>query len=232
MNTFLMILFITLCVGSAATFIYMRIVHVGLHAFWAKLAASSLFVIGGFFALMMKDVVKDYMLFILMGLFFGMIGDALLELKLVYRPHDKQYTNGGITAFSLGHIFYVVGLSIYASAVKSIVVPIFVSLALGSVIATILLVNSNNLGIDFGDHKTPAYVYSFVTSIAVAYSIALAVLVPSLWFVAVALVLFLVSSLILSLIYWGGKSSNAMNIANLTGYYVAQILIMIALFVL
>ena len=232
MNTFLMVLFITLCVGSAAAFIYLRIAHVGLHAFWGKLVASILFVMGGFFALLMKDAVKAYMLYILMGLFFGMIGDALLELKLVYRPHDRQYTNGGIAVFSIGHIFYVIGLSIYAAAVKEIVVPIFVSLAIGSVISTIILVNSSNMGVNFGVHKTLAYVYSFILSISAVYSVALAVLVPALWVFAIGLVFFLVSDLILSLIYWGGKNTNGMNIANLSTYYVAQILIMITLFLI
>ena len=232
MNTFLMILFITLCVGSASAFIYMRIVHVGLHAFWAKLVASALFVVGGFVALIMKDNAPDYMFFILLGLFFSMVGDLLNELKVVYRPHEKQYTTGSIAVFGLGLIMYVIGLSMVASASKSVVVPIFVSLALGSVTATILLVNSSNVGMDFGTHKSSVFAYTFVVSIATAYTIALAVLLPALWMFAVGMLLFLVSNVLFAFINWAFKVSNKMNIVNLSAYYVAQILIMITLFVL
>jgi len=230
MNTFLMILFITLCVGSAAAFIYLRITHVGLHGFWGKLVASALFVIGGFAALMMKTVASTYMYFILLGLFFGMIGDALLELKLIYRPHDRQYTNAGILSFSLGHVCYIIAISLFADATKDILVPVFVSLAIGAVLASIIIVNSGNLGVRFGVHKIPAYCYTFILCITAVYAVALAILIPKLWIVAIGLIFFLISDLILSLIYWGGRNTNVMNIVNLSTYYVAQILIMIFLF--
>lgn len=231
MKTFLMILFIALCVGSAAAFIYLRITHVGLHGFWSKLVASALFVVGAFAAIIVRGGVHDSLYYVVLGLFFGMIGDALLELKLVYRPHDKQYTNAGILAFSLCHVCYIIGFSMYAGISKSVVVPAFVSLAIGAVLATIIIVNSPNLGVDFGAHKMPAYAYSFIVCISAVYGVALAILVPRLWIVAIGLVLFLVSDLVLSLIYWGCRNTNTMNIINLSTYYLAQILIMIFLFI-
>lgn len=232
MNIFLMILFITLCVGSASAFIYMRIAHVGLQAFWAKLTASALFVVGGFIALMMKDNAPNYMFFILLGLFFGMIGDLLNELKLVYRPHEKQYMTGSLAMFGLGHVMYIIGLTMVASASKAIVVPIFVSLAIGSVVATILLVNSTNVGMDFNVHKSSVFAYTFLLSITSAYAVALAVLLPALWMFAIGMILFLASNVVFAFINWAFKISNTMNIVNLSTYYVAQILIMITLFVL
>lgn len=232
MNTFLMILFITLCVGSASAFIYMRINHVGLHAFWAKLVASALFVVGGFVAIMMKTNAPDCLSFILLGLFFCMIGDLLNELKIVYRPHEKQYMTGSLVVFALAQVMFVIGLTVLVAASKSVVVPIFVSLALGSVVATILLVNSNNVGLEFNAHKSAVFAYTFLVSIVTAYTIALAVLLPTLWIFAVGMVLFLVSNVVFAFINWGLKNSNTIHIVNLSAYYVAQILIMITLFVL
>jgi hypothetical protein len=233
MNTFLMILFITLCVGSASAFIYMRVTHVGLQAFWTKLAASGLFVVGGFVAIMMKTTVSPYMLFILLGLLSCMIGDLFNELKIVYRPHEKQYMTGIIATFALGVVMFLVGLTnaVVASG-QSIVVPIFVSLALGAVVATILIVNSNNVGMDFNVHKSAVFAYTFLVSIATAYTISLAVLLPVLWVFAAGMIFFLVSNVIFAFINWGLKESNTVTIVNLSTYYVAQILIMITLFVL
>ena len=230
MNTFLMILFIVLCVASASLFIYLRTAHVGLHGFWGKVVASALFVIGGFSALIMKETTATYMYFIVLGLFLSMIGDMLLELKVIYRPHEYQYTNGGIVAFALGHTCYIIALTLFASASKDIIVPVFVSLAIGAVLATIIVVNSKNMGIDFSQHKGPVTAYSFILCIDFVYSVALSFLIPSLWIVAAGLLLFLVSDLFLSFIYWGNKNNNVMNILNLSFYYVAQILIMTFLF--
>ena len=125
MSTFLMILFITLSVASAALFIYLRIAHVGLRGFWGKLVASLIFTISGFVALMLKGKVETYMFFILLGLMLGMIGDILLELKIIYRPHDHQFTNGGILSFSVSHVMYIVALTLLASAKNEILLPVF-----------------------------------------------------------------------------------------------------------
>lgn len=232
MNTLFMIIFITLCVASVAAFIYYRVTHVGLKSFWGKLISSATFVLGGMVAIMLKKEPADYLYFILFGLFFGMIGDVLLELKVIYRPHEYQYTNAGIITFALSNVFYILGLSIYANASKDILVPVFVSLAIGAVLATIILVNSRTMNIDFGEHKIPAGAYTFITCISFVYAVALSFLIPSLWIVALGLLLFLVSNLFLSFIYWGNKNTSVMNILNLSFYYVAQILIMTFLFIM
>ena len=230
MNTFLMILFITLCVGSASAFIYLRVTHVGLQGFWGKLIASALFVTGGISALMLKETASTYMYFFVIGLFLSMIGDVLLELKTIYRPHEYQYTNGGICAFALAHVAYIIGITIFATATKDILVPVFVSLAIGAVLATLIIVNSKSMGIDFSVHKGPVIGYSFILCIDFVYAVALSFLIPALWVVAVGLLLFLVSDLFLSFIYWGNKNTNKMNVLNLSFYYAAQIIIMIFLF--
>ena len=230
MNTFLMILFITLCVGAASGFIYLRITHVGLQGFWGKLVSSALFLTGGITALMLKENPSTFMYFIVIGLFLSMIGDILLELKIIYRPHEFQYTNGGICAFSLAHIAYIIAITLFATAVKDILVPVFVSLAIGAVLATIIIVNSKSMGIDFGEHRGPVIGYSFILCIDFVFATALAFLIPELWVVSVALLLFLVSDLFLSFIYWGNKNTSKMNILNLSFYYAAQIIMMIFLF--
>ena len=231
MNTLFMILFIALCLGSAGAFIYMKVTHVGLQGFWSKLVASILFVIGGLVALMLKKTPSTFMYFIVIGLFLGMIGDILLELKVIYRPHEYQYTNGGICSFAISHVAYIVGITLFATATKDILVPVFVSLAIGAVLATIVIVNSKTMGINFDEHKGPVIGYSFILCIDFVYAVALAFLVPTLWVVAVGLLFFLASDLVLSFIYWGNKNTKVMNIVNLATYYVAQIMMMTFLFI-
>lgn len=225
-----MILFIVLCVGAASLFIYLRTAHVGLQGFWGKIFASALFVTGGFAALMLKETTATYMYFIAIGLFLSMIGDMLLELKVIYRPHEYQYTNGGIVSFALAHVSYIIAITLYATASKDILVPVFVSLAIGAVLATIIIVNSKNMGINFSQHRGPVSAYSFILCIDFVYATALAFLLPKLWFVSGGLLLFLVSDLLLSFIYWGNKNNRVMNILNLSFYYAAQIIMMTFLF--
>ena len=182
-------------------------------------------------AVMLKENPANYLYFFVIGLFFSLIGDMLLDLKLVYRPHDKQYTNGGIIAFTLAHICYIVGVVLFASATKDILTASFVSIAIGSVLATIIIANSKGMGIDFSAHALPVTIYTFILSIDTVLAIALSFLFPSLWILAGALILFLASDLLLSFIYWGNKNTNVMNILNLSFYYAAQITIMAMLFI-
>lgn len=226
-----MILFILLCIASATAFIIIRVTHVGLQGFWGKLVASALFLTGGIVAVMLKETPSNYLYFFVIGLFLSMIGDILLELKIIYRPHDYQYTNGGIIAFTLAHVSYITGIVLFATATKDILVPTFVSLAVGAVLATIILVNSKNMKIDFSEHSLPVTIYTFILAIDMVLAIALSFLIPTMWVLASGLALFLVSDLILSFIYWGNKNTNVMNILNLGFYYAAQILVMTFLFI-
>lgn len=226
MKTALRVIFLLLSIASLVVLITTKVKKVGMSFFWTKLIASVAFVVAGFVAVMLKATIETYVMFVMLGLVMGMLGDILLGLKEIYKPHESQYLNGGFLCFAIGHIMYMVGFGMYANKSANILVPLFVALAIGAVVATLITVNAGKLGIDFGRFKPQCYGYTFVICITLAFMVALAILVSKLWIVASALLLFLISDLVLSFIYFAPAKSTNLNWAlNLGTYYVAQILI-------
>ena len=226
MKTALSIIFLALSVSSLIWLIVTKCTKVGMPFFWTKLIASVAFVVSGFVAVMLKSTIELYVFFVLIGLVMGKLGDILLALKEIYKPHEGQYLNGGFLCFAIGHIMYIIGFSLYATKKAEILVPMFVGLAIGAVLATLICVNAGKLGIDFGRFKPQCYAYSFVLCITTTLMFALAIMVSKLWIVAAALLLFLISDLVLSLIYFAPRKDTNVNWGlNLGTYYVAQILI-------
>ena len=43
-------------------------------------------------------------LFVVLGLIFGLCGDIWLELKVVYKEQDTEFTYAGFVSFALGHV--------------------------------------------------------------------------------------------------------------------------------
>src|SRR5574344_740731 len=54
-------------------------------------------------------------IFIVAGLVCGLVGDILLDLKVVYRKSKEEgvYLTGGMASFGIGHILYFVGILFY-----------------------------------------------------------------------------------------------------------------------
>lgn len=226
MKTALSIIFLLLCVGSLVMLITIKSTKVGMPFFWAKLCASIMFVVAGIVALMLKSTINTYMFFIMLGLIMGLIGDVLLALKEIYKPHEAQYLNGGFLSFAIGHVMYMIGFCLYTAKSANVLVPIFVALAIGAVLATLIVVNTGKLNVNFGRFTPQCYAYTFVLCITFAMMVALAIFASKMWIVASGLLLFLISDLVLSLIYFAPNKDNNLNWAlNLGTYYVAQILI-------
>lgn len=226
MKTALSIILLTLCITSVVLMIIKKVTKVGMSFFWTKLIASVLFVFSATVAIMLKSKIENYTLFILLGLMFGMLGDILLALKEIYKPHEAQYLNGGFLSFAIGHIMYIIGFGMYANKSADLLVLSFIALAIGAVIATIIIVNSSRMSLDFGQFKIQTYAYTFVLCITTCFMVALAIMVSKLWIVASALILFLLSDLFLSFIYFAPRKNTKANWGlNLGTYYLAQILI-------
>lgn len=226
METALRILLLALCVSSLVWLIISKIRKGGMSFVWTKTIASAVFVISAFISVALKTTISPCNLLILLGLVCGMIGDILLALKEIYKPHEAQYLNGGFLSFAIGHLCYMIGFGIYANSKAELLVPIFVAVAIGAVIATIIIVNSRNMGLDFGNFSLQTKAYTFVLCITTCFMVSFAIMVSKLWIVATALLLFLLSDLFLSFIYFAPRKSTNTNWAlNLSTYYVAQILI-------
>jgi hypothetical protein len=80
-----------------------------------KTIASFLFILLAFASFMVNQGqgVAAFAMLIMMGLVCGLIGDILLDLKIMYKESSSLYQHGGMIAFFAGHLFYLAALIIY-----------------------------------------------------------------------------------------------------------------------
>lgn len=222
------ILLTILAVATAILFTILRVTHGGVVSLMTKTLASFCFVLLGVVVVFQAPIISEGM-FIILGLVAGMIGDILLDLKSVDKTRSDSYLNYGMLAFGIGHVFYITFLSVFVG--KNIVTEAIIAGAFALIFTSaVLLFSKQLLGLNLGKFALQASAYSCVLSFTAAYSVALAVSVPTLWPIAIAFVAFWLSDIVLSLMYFGGRADNKfLSILNHVLYYGAQIAI--ALFV-
>ena len=217
----------------ALVFIIVRTLKTGFTALILKTLASFAFVSSGVLGLVFSDT--DFKLtigLIIVGLLLGMIGDILLDLKVLY-DNDKFYLNMGMLSFSLGHVAYFSALSIYAlDYLDSLLLPILVAIG-GAVVLTIgITLSSKVLKLDFGKFYFQAVGYTVILTFMMVYGLMLSILGGS-WLVFIGLLVFFLSDVVLSTQYFGGKIASKPLIAiNHLLYYSAQIILLVFTFVL
>ena len=227
---------VLLCVTSvlALIFIVARTLKGGLLGLTLKIVASFSFVATAIVGLGTAPVLSDKwpLILITLGLLCGMIGDIVLDLKVIYDA-DKWYLNAGMTSFFVGHVFYIVAFSLLAGD-TSLTLPLIVSAGAGIVLTVgTLLLGKKAMGLDFGKFIVPTAAYSIILNMATVYTLYLAILGACSWLIFVGLALFLLSDLVLSQQYFGGKLHSKPLIAvNHTLYYAAQIILVASLFLI
>lgn len=164
-------------------------------------------------------------LFIILGLVFGMLGDIYLDQKWVYPDDMALYLNAGFISFALGHILYIPAVMKAAEfSTKLMLIPV----AAGIIVAIGNLLLEKPMKQNFGKFKAIVTVYSFILAAMCATAVTAAVVTKQAAFIvfAVGSVLFLISDLILSPMYFGkGKNTPLNFILNHTTYYLGQYLI-------
>ena len=136
-------------------------------------------------------------------------------------------------AFFLGHVFYIVALSLLAGD-ASLTLPLIVSGG-ASLLLTIgtIFGGKKMMGLNFGEFVIPTSAYSFILNFSMIYSLYLAIMGAGMWLMFVGLLLFFASDMVLSFQYFGGKLHNKPMIAiNHTLYYAAQIILVACIFLI
>lgn len=221
---------LAICLVLAIIFISVRTLRGGVAGVLTKTLASVAFVASGIIALSVASGGLNYGL-IVIGLVFGLVGDILLDLKVIYPEHQNAYLNAGMLSFGLGHVCYAAGLSMFANGTSTIWLCLVIALGVSIVVAPLIMLISKGMKLDFGKFFIQSLTYAFILVFMVAYSIGLSVKTPLMYISAVGLFLFLASDLVLSLQYFGGKQdSKALIIINHTLYYLAQISLVAFLF--
>lgn len=168
---------------------------------------------------------------IFLGLVCGVIGDLTLDLKVTYQVsnlrHSDVYTFFGIGAFGIGHILYIVAVAIFFGFSGW---SILIAVALTALIFTVSLFL---IRMNFGKFLIPSIVYAFLLTLFLACTIVAGVVtaftVPVILLV-VGAGLFLLSDLVLSVIYFDGHEAKALIIINHVLYYAAQFLIALSVY--
>ena len=208
-----------------------------LHSiFFKSLASLSFVMVYGFSIFLKKDELINlgnkeigFMVFILLGLISGLIGDLLLALRpLQDKSKDKQIIIFGIISFSLGHLFYLTAL--YQLSKFSIL-----SILLGIIMTLIIYIGSRILKFEMGIAKIPTFFYTFLIFTMVGQTISLSMSQNYTFFSIILMIgalLFAVSDLILAPIYYKNEKRAMFVVCNLTTYYLAQVFIAYSIYLL
>lgn len=228
---------ITLCVISMGFFIYLRVTKGGLAGVFSKTFASFCFIALSLFLLAQKIGLNAHFsygaILLVLGLVCGLIGDILLDLKVVYNFNKGQFLYAGMTSFLVGHLCYIGSMIMFAFNEINIFTKdplILLCLFGGSIVLSLLiwLLSTKVLKLNFESYTSFVNCYSFVLLFTTALSIYLGIIVTKLpmYVLSAGFVAFLLSDLVLSTQYFGGKLMNKnLIILNHLLYYIAQITI-------
>lgn len=190
-----------------------------------KAVSSLFFILLGIFGILL-GAPTSYSLLAAAGLVCGLMGDIFLDLKFVYPQDEELHTFTGFGAFMLGHLFYIgFMLFTYGPTLPGAVIAFGAAVLVGIVIyATPKLMK-----LDYGKFRSISSIYAGLLVFVTVYALCLELMtghsLAKLLFV-IGLVLFLISDLILSQIYFGNEKNTTVNkILNHATYYAGQILI-------
>lgn len=236
METYQIILLVV-CALLAMLFIVIRAKFGGLGGVLTKTLASFAFVASAIVIIGFRYVdssTRTVMSLVTIGLLLGMIGDILLDLKVVYPGNDKYYLNAGMLSFGLGHLAYFSAFSTHAINMNcDLLMPILVSLGCGAVLTVTIMFVSKKMKLEFGNFLWQTIAYSFVLTFMTVFTLVLAIANGGLWLTFVGMLLFILSDIVLSMQYFGGKlDSKPLIVVNHALYYAAQIVLLAVIMVI
>ncbi|MBR2909570.1 MAG: hypothetical protein IKC11_04400 [Clostridia bacterium] len=224
-------IFTVICLGFMTAFLVVRAKKGGCAlAVVLKTVASIGFLAGGIYALSVNSGVFAN-LFIVLGLVFALVGDVVLDLKIAYKEDNKLYLNSGITSFTISSALYFVAMILLWHTLDK-----FLLLSVGSVViallfATIVFLLAKPLKLDFSGYKIQVFIYSFFVALVAIMGLGISITVPRFALFAVGALLVLVSDLVLSMMYFGGKGdSKVLCSINHILYYLGELFVMSYLF--
>lgn len=169
---------------------------------------------------------------VIIGQVFGLVGDLVLDMKYLYRKDEEIYTFTGFIVFLIGHLFFTAFMTITYGTTLSI---ILISVGVGLIVAALIYFISEKIaGVVYGKYKLISTIYIFVLTFTFMYALLQLFMNNSGFFVttkiffAIGMLLFLLSDLVLAMIYF--TPEDKMNTPlfvrlNLGLYYAAQICI-------
>lgn len=231
---------ISLIIGVCflATFLIFRVKQQRVIAVVFKGLTSLMFIITALISWKCsQNPQTSFGIFVLVALFFGLLGDVFLDIKYIALKHEFIFTVLGFFAFGIGHIFFITGLFIhfynFSSHLLYLILPIVASI----VCTVVTLLMEKITAIKYGNMKPFAIGYGlilfFVTTLYLSASIQNGWHIVTINMMFVCLVLFALSDLVLNNTYFAPNCNTpAFIIINHVLYYLAQFGIAISLFFL
>ena len=204
-------------------FIYLEQQKKYVPAVIQKGAASLVFVLIGFLGLSVATI-PTFAKVVVAGLVFGLIGDVCLNLRFVLEKAGQKIFLGGILAFLIGHILYLVALVPLAA-------KLWIWLISGLLIAAVLLywiltsVEAEKAFKVFG----VVYIGAVVLMTAVSVGVYVTRRTPGALLYMIGAVLFTASDIILIFNTFTKDGKAWMRPTNLILYYLGQLLIALSI---
>lgn len=208
-----------------ALFIYVEHKEKYVAAVILKGTAALMFVLVGYDAYLRVN--NPFNRQFVIGLFLGMIGDILLNLRYLFPKQGQKIFLAGIAAFLAGHIVYLVALLPQARHVWVWPCAIIGALTAAGLLAYIFKTMEVKTAF-----KIFGVFYLGAIFIMTAIAIGIAVFLPSRRSIiyCIGAILFTASDVILIFNTFSGVSLFSRRIANLSLYYLGQMLIALSLF--
>lgn len=234
---FTLIFGLIVCVLATSIFISVRVNKGELAGVFSKTVASFCFIAFALLLLAQKVNLNTYSIYgvvcLVLGLVLGLIGDILLDLKVVYPFHKDKYLYAGMTSFLVGHIFYIISMILFSyneiNFFANHLLPFFLVIVGAAILTAITwLVSTKVLKLNYDRFSAFVNIYTFVLIFTTLLSLYIACVVSTIpmYVLTIGFVLFLASDLVLSMQYFGGKlMDKKLIIINHALYYLAQMII-------
>ena len=220
---------------SLILFLVFRVKQKRVIAVWLKGFTSLMFIATALVAwLTNKNPHSTFGIFVIIGLFFGLLGDVFLDLKFMSKDKDDMYTRLGFISFGIGHILFITGLFVnffnFGLSVLYIILPVIITL----VFVGLVLIMEKVSPIKYQKMRPFVVAYGFILFLAVTLYMSAAIQsgwqIRTIWMFAIALSVFAISDLILNNTYFApGYNTPAFIISNHIVYYAAQFTIAVSL---
>ncbi len=190
-----------------------------------KGVASLFFVLLGFVGLTVTGDAR-FAVLVIAGLVFGAVGDVLLNLYKLVGKAEQQVFMGGMAAFFIGHLVYIVALLSHGINALFVAVPVCAVLSAALLPWMLGRINAE------GKIRIFGIVYMALIFLMLGCSAGLMVLQPfnigHLLFV-IGAVFFALSDVILVFDLFGNHKYKSFRACNLAAYYLAQVLIALSI---
>lgn len=223
-----MLYYIVLGLGVvfSAAFCIFRMHGCSIRNLILKIVSSLCFLLTGVFALINNPDASIYGSLLIMGGALGLVGDILLDLKGIYRKDANTYLKGGFLFFLVGHIFYSAAI-IYTVKLKWWVILICAVISVA--VSGISVASANIMKVHYGKYRRVVFEYVSLLALTTTLSLAAAVTLKTkaMMVLSIGAVLFFLSDVVLSGIYFGKNQDTKMRqLINHILYYAGQYLIM------